>query len=129
MITGCGKEAIVHGNYAVRDLVILGLLHKNAFVLAHLLVPILEEDFGESNIPPISGLLEAIHDLVKPRPRSSHLYVDRSSNSSSPYSLTPSQRPYQALTTCATHFHSSGIKIRDRDIDLEHLEIEVTRIR
>ena len=45
-------------------MVILGL-HKNAFVLAPLLLPIIEEDFGESNIPPISGLLEAVHDLVE----------------------------------------------------------------
>ena len=45
-------------------MVVLGL-HQNAFVLAHLLVPVLEEDFGESNIPPISGLLETVHDLVK----------------------------------------------------------------
>ena len=45
-------------------MVALGL-HKNAFVLAHLLVSIIEEDFGESNIAPISSLLEAIHDLVE----------------------------------------------------------------
>ena len=39
--------------------------HENAFVIANLLVPVLDEDFGESNIPPISGLLEAMHDLVE----------------------------------------------------------------